>query len=569
MDEKEKNGLTLPDEAEYPRELTEAYELLEFFSGAPGIATLLARRRADGGLATVKCFFAGFPLYDQSEPEALRKLNMPPLPRFLGEYKNNQMRCVLHQYVEGETLAAQAARRSFTEAEIVEIGVRLCDQLRALHSADPPIIHRDVKPQNIIIREDGSPVLIDFGISRSQSKKETDTTVFGTRGFAPPEQYGYAQTDARSDIYSLGVVLNWLLHGAAEPIQNAGTPLEKVLQRMTAFDPRRRYASAAQAKQALLGALSLRRRRALLGIAAAALAIVLLGLFLLPNAVKAVKRAAFSSSLAAEAARLNLGLAEGEAVTYDLLPRIKGIYIVADTAYGDADAFYAAVNAWYAAGRPTRGGMKDLADLAQMPNLEQVCVAAQELTDISALAGLKNLNKVEFKHNYIQDISVLAGMDRLTYVGINDNPVRDISPLVQCPGLRFLDLCDVRSYDPAVIGELGNFDYLDIANPTESYRYLGRKSIKSLSLAWSGLTTLEDLRGVTLLEDLEIGHTAVSDLTPITAHSGLRRLRMAAVPVKSLEPLLLLPMLESVTISRDMEPLVEELGTPPFEINYE
>ena len=213
--------------------------------------------------------------------------------------------------------------------------------------------------------------------------------------------------------------------------------------------------------------------------------------------------------------------------------------------------------------------MKDLADLAQMPNLEQVCVAAQELTDISALAGLKNLNKVEFKHNYIQDISVLAGMDRLTYVGINDNPVRDISPLVQCPGLRFLDLCDVRSYDPAVIGELGNFDYLDIANPTESYRYLGRKSIKSLSLAWSGLTTLEDLRGVTLLEDLEIAHTAVSDLTPVTVHSGLRRLRMAAVPVKSLEPLLLLPMLESVTISRDMEPLVEELGTPPFEINYE
>ena len=123
MDEREKTGLTLPDEAEYPRELTEAYELLELFSSAPGIATLLARRRADGGLATVKCFFAGFPLYDQSEPEALKKLDMPPLPRFLGEYKNERMRCVLHQYVAGETLAAVAAERRLSEAE--EKGMRI------------------------------------------------------------------------------------------------------------------------------------------------------------------------------------------------------------------------------------------------------------------------------------------------------------------------------------------------------------------------------------------------------------------------------------------------------------
>ncbi len=568
MDEMEKNGLTLPDEAEYPRELTEGYDLLELFSSAPGIATLLAHSRTDGGLATVKCFFAGFPLYDQTEPEALKKLNMPPLPRFLGEYKNDQMRCVLHQYVAGETLAAEAARRSLSEGEIVQIGARLCDQLQALHSADPPIIHRDVKPQNIIIQEDGSPVLIDFGISRSQSKKESDTMAFGTRGFAPPEQYGYAQTDARSDIYSLGVVLHWLLHGAAEPIQSASTPLEKVLRRMTAFDPQHRYASAAQAKQALLRVLSHRRKRALLGIAAALA--LLLGLSILPSAVKyASRQVAFSSPLAAEAVRLNLGLGEMDPVTRDLLAQVKGIYIVADAAYGNADDFYVAVNRWYAEGRPTRGDMKDLADLAQLPNLEQVCVAAQELTDISALAGLKMLNKVEFKHNYIQDIAVLAGLDRLTYVGINDNPVRDISPLLQCPGLTFLDLCGVRSYDPSVIGQLGNFDYLDIANPTASYRYLGRKSIHSLSLAWSGLTTLEDLREVTHLEDLEISHTAVSDLSPVTVHCGLRRLRMAAVPVKSLEPLLRLPQLQSVTLSREMEPLVQELGTPPFEIIYE
>ena len=179
------------------------------------------------------------------------------------------------------------------------------------------------------------------------------------------------------------------------------------------------------------------------------------------------------------------------------------------------------------------------------------------------------MNKAEFKHNEIQDISVLAGLTGLTSVGLNDNPVRDLSPLTELPSLAYLDLCGVRNYDPKVISELGNFDYLDIANPTESYHYLGEKQIRSLSIAWSGLTTLEDLKGITRLEDLEIGHTNVTDLSPITRHVGLHRLRMASTPIKDLTPLLSLPMLESITLSKDMEPLLAPLGDISFSVEYE
>ena len=176
---------------------------------------------------------------------------------------------------------------------------------------------------------------------------------------------------------------------------------------------------------------------------------------------------------------------------------------------------------------------------------------------------------MEFKHNSIQDISPLAGKVHLSSVGLNENPVRDLSPLLECPELAFLDLCNVHNYDPEIISRLGNFSYLDIANATESYRYLGRKSIHALSLAWSGLTELTDLDGVTHLEDLEISHTAVRDLSPLTIHTGLKHLKMAAVPVKDLSPLLELPLLETVTLSPEMEPLVEGLEGRQFEVLYE
>ena len=562
--------LILPDEAEYPRELTEGYELMERLSGAQETETLLARNRRTGEKVTVKCFPAGHPLYDQREPEALRNLDAPPMPRFVAEIRNEKTRCVLRQYVEGESLAIRAARKPLTEEEIRELGIRLCDQLQALHGTNPPVIHRDVKPENIILREDGTPVLIDFGISRVQSARESDTLILGTKGFAPPEQYGFSRTDARSDIFGLGMVLHWLQKGNCEIPESADTPLEKVIRRMTAFDPRQRFGDAAQVRRALENTRPANRRRRKTRIfLLAALAVILAAVGVIAGLGARNRRADIRNPLIADAVRKNLGLAEQETITKDHMGQIKGIYIVAGEAFADQDGFYPAVSRWYAAGRPDLGTVKDLADLAQMPNLEQVCVAAEKLEDISALSGLEKLNKVEFKHNLIEDISPLAGMKQLTSVGLNGNPVRDISPLLECPTLAFLDLCGVRNYDPAVIGQLGNFDYLDISNATESYRYLGQKQVQSLAAAWTGLSSLEDLSGVTRLENLEISHSNVSDLSPITVHTGLRTLKMSAVPVKDLSPLLALERLESLTISENMAPLLEGLGDYSFEVRYE
>lgn len=568
----ENSGLIpdLPDEAEYPSELTQGYELLECFSEKENIRTLLVSNRESGDLCVAKCYLKEGPLFERSEPKALQGISAAPMPRFLAEYRNEQMRCVLREYVPGETLPQLAKDQVFTEEEVIRIGVQLCDQLSALHGMTPPVIHRDIKPQNVVIRPDGTAVLIDFGIARVLTEKETDTVALGTQGFAPPEQYGFSQTDERSDIYSLGILLYWLLHHETKLSQESHSALEKVIARCSFFDPANRFHDVEQVKRALLAARpEARKKRKRLFIVAACLLLALLFCGIRVSVRAHSRTVAFSQPLIEQAVRANLGLENDTPITKDMLQQVTAIYIVSDAAYPDADSFYRAINRWYADGKPTRGLITDLSDLAAMPNLEQVCIVAQELTDISALAELPKLNKVELKHNYITDISVLAGMDQLTYVGINGNPVRDISPLAACPNLAFLDLCDVRSYEPSVLAQLGNFDFLDISNPTESYRFLGGKSVLDLRVAWTGLDDLHVLDSVTRLERLEIDHTAVLDLSPLALHKGLKVLKLAGLPVTDFSVLLELPQLEEVSVSEGQRQAIEVLGEVPFKVIYE
>ena len=566
----------LADEREYPDELRERCELLECFCAKEDSQTLLARDRQSDALYVAKCFLKGSPLYDRREPAALRALDAPPLPRFIAEYTGREMRCVLREYVPGHALSEVAANRAFTDGEIIRVGMQLCDQLSCLHGMRPPVIHRDIKPQNVVLRPDGTAVLIDFGISRVVSDDKADTLVYGTQGFAPPEQYGFAPTDCRSDIYALGMLLRWMRTGKADPPREgdaaawSAAPIDRVIARCTAFDPRRRYSSVDQVRRALKHAQPAVRRRSIAlkaACAACLLALIAVGGFALRQ--RADRAAVFAEPLIEQAARLNLGLADDAPVPKRRLSEVTALYIVADVACPDADSFYPAVNQWYAAGQPRRGETMSLADLEQLPNVGQLCIVAQSLTDLSPVAGLRSLNKVELKHNLIEDISPLAGLDQLSSVGINDNPVRDISPLIDCPSLAFLDLCDVRTYDPSVIAQLGNFNYLDLSNPTDSYDYLAGKSVLALALNWTGLTDLSVLDDVSRLESLSIGHTAVTDLRPLANHPGLKSLNIAAVPVEDLSPLMDLPQLETVVVSEDMLPLVDALGEVPFEVKVE
>ena len=115
---------------------------------------------------------------------------------------------MMEEYVDGPSLGAA----DLPERRFLQITRELCTVLAFLHGKG--IIHRDIKPSNILLARDGHIRLIDFDAARMpRDNLEQDTKLLGTRGYASPEQYGFAQTDERSDIYSLGVTLGQLLEG--------------------------------------------------------------------------------------------------------------------------------------------------------------------------------------------------------------------------------------------------------------------------------------------------------------------------------------------------------------------
>src|SRR5256886_12070484 len=151
----------------------------------------------------------------QREVSVLSHLDHPHLPRLYEHFQTPGHWYLIMDFIAGETLEeyqSKAPNRRLLLSEVLNIGLQLCRVLDYLHSQQPPIVFRDLKPANIMRTPAGQLSLIDFGIARCfKPGQATDTVALGSLGYAAPEQYGIAQTTPRADIYSLGAVLHQLL----------------------------------------------------------------------------------------------------------------------------------------------------------------------------------------------------------------------------------------------------------------------------------------------------------------------------------------------------------------------
>ena len=172
--------------------------------------------------------------------QILQELSHPFLPEVYEVSIDRDKTTVVEEFIEGQT----AGSAELPEKQCRGIVRELCDVLAFLHGKG--IIHRDIKPSNILLAEDGHIRLIDFDAARMPRKdSEQDTMLLGTRGYAPPEQYGFAQTDERADIYALGITMKQLLGDKADK-----PGYRKILSKCTNLDPDKRYQSARQVKRA-------------------------------------------------------------------------------------------------------------------------------------------------------------------------------------------------------------------------------------------------------------------------------------------------------------------------------
>ncbi len=149
-----------------------------------------------------------------AEANMMKRLDHPALPRIVDIIDNGVTIYVIMDYIEGESLDKILNEYGAqTEELVIGWAKQLCDALAYLHSQKPPIVYRDMKPANVMLKPEGNIKIIDFGIAREYKEQNlADTTVLGTKGYAPPEQYS-GQTDGRSDIFALGMTMHHLLTG--------------------------------------------------------------------------------------------------------------------------------------------------------------------------------------------------------------------------------------------------------------------------------------------------------------------------------------------------------------------
>ena len=230
--------------ADYIENILQVYSLVSVLSQKNNCEVLHLRNKItqrDLVLRSFPHFLAAY--------EKLQNLRCGNLPEIYDVLEMDDGQIVLEEHIDGITVAQVMESGQYRDSGARKVLLGVCDALAVLHSRG--IVHRDVKPENVIIDPSGRVVLIDFNASRMESGSNKDTVIMGTVGYASPEQLGLSQTDARTDIYAAGVLYNVMLTGQHPSISIAAGKAGRIVRKCTAVNPKERYQSAAELWSAL------------------------------------------------------------------------------------------------------------------------------------------------------------------------------------------------------------------------------------------------------------------------------------------------------------------------------
>lgn len=550
----------------------------------------------------------------KQEYELLRELRHPQLPRPLSYLEWEGTEYLIREYVDGVSLHEQVTAQGPLPPDNVRgAALSLCQVLQYLHSQNPPVICRDVKPQNVVLDPSGRCHLIDLGAARRHRPEQQGDTVFlGTQVTAPPEQFGYQQTDQRSDLYSLGILMRFLLTGSFDLSKQDMAPgyLRRVIRRCTAFDPKNRYSSV----RAVYRALKYRWLR--WGAAAAAVvtgAAIILGI-LWGSAAEAQPQ----SSLLEAALRQELQLEDREPIPTERLGEVEQLLVCGEALMGTLQEHEDRVGFAHDryAVKTAHGDISDgdLELLAQCTNLRVLILDYQQISDVSFLAELP-LEYLSLTGNQISDLSPLAGQTELRVLDLGENPVRsaealaqltalqevtleatgitsvevfegsgiqslnargtwvtDFSPLESCPNLTRLIVGELPGGAAETLAGLTGLVELRLyaTQDVDLSHFTGLQALRDLDLYGSAVSHPEALTLLSSLRYLNLGETGVSDLSFLPEMPVMTDVDLRNNPLTDLTPLLDCPWLSLLTLSKQHQPLVQEqLSQAAFQIQYQ
>lgn len=603
-----------------PEDMQEHWTVYECLKESEDSSTFLVKETATGILCVLKWGRNRQAEFLRNEMEIMEKMadrKLSGIPKAYRIFEENGEVYLVREYIEGMSLAQMVLQKGgISEAEICRISRKICQTAEQFQNPDEPMIHRDIKPENIVVTPGGEVVFIDFGTMRSYKKDGSrDTFVVGTRGTAAPEQYGYTQTDQRTDVYAIGQTMLYMVSESYEMNQLSecavSRRMKKIIEKACSFEPDKRYGDAAQLRRAVEKCQANNRKKvykkagAVFGLIAAGYILAIFspdGTVIENKRIETAEQSAaeeqiqaeitFREELIEEAVRKELGLSKTDKITASMLENVRKLRIVGKEILDDEDTFWGEghhVDGKDSSFGSVRGNITDLSDLAQMVNLEELALCNQKIEDISGLKELP-LKKLYLSKNMITDFSVLLNLIDLDTLCIMENPAENLSVIGECTGILRLNIQGMNLTDIDFLKNL-SLDYLDMSNMevennifeplTEMKKLdtlcmcdvneaaaetLSQMSTLKALFMWGDSTILENLKplkGMTQLETLAFT-TQISSLEGIEQFPSLNFLSVSFSLVKDLSPVTGAKNLQVIDISNadieNFEPLFGHSG---------
>ena len=603
-----------------PEDMQEHWTVYECLKESEDSSTFLVKETATGILCVLKWGRNRQTEFLRNEMEIMKKMadrKLSGIPKAYRIFEENGEVYLVREYIEGMSLAQMVLQKGgISEAEICRISRKICQTAEQFQNPNEPMIHRDIKPENIVVTPGGEVVFIDFGTMRSYKKDGSrDTFVVGTRGTAAPEQYGYTQTDQRTDVYAIGQTMLYMVSESYEMNQLSecavSRRMKKIIEKACSFEPDKRYGDAAQLRRAVEKCQANNRKKvykkagAVFGLIAAGYILAIFspdGTVIENKRIETAEQSAaeeqiqaeitFREELIEEAVRKELGLSKTDKITASMLENVRKLRIVGKEILDDEDTFWGEghhVDGKDSSFGSVRGNITDLSDLAQMVNLEELALCNQKIEDISGLKELP-LKKLYLSKNMITDFSVLLNLIDLDTLCIMENPAENLSVIGECTGILRLNIQGMNLTDIDFLKNL-SLDYLDMSNVevennifeplTEMKKLdtlcmcdvneaaaetLSQMSTLKALFMWGDSTILENLKplkGMTQLETLAFT-TQISSLEGIEQFPSLNFLSVSFSPVKDLSPVTGAKNLQVIDISnadiKNFEPLFGHSG---------
>ena len=603
-----------------PEDMQEHWTVYECLKESEDSSTFLVKETATGILCVLKWGRNRQTEFLRNEMEIMKKMadrKLSGIPKAYRIFEENGEVYLVREYIEGMSLAQMVLQKGgISEAEICRISRKICQTAEQFQNPNEPMIHRDIKPENIVVTPGGEVVFIDFGTMRSYKKDGSrDTFVVGTRGTAAPEQYGYTQTDQRTDVYAIGQTMLYMVSESYEMNQLSecavSRRMKKIIEKACSFEPDKRYGDAAQLRRAVEKCQANNRKKvykkagAVFGLIAAGYILAIFspdGTVIENKRIETAEQSAaeeqiqaeitFREELIEEAVRKELGLSKTDKITASMLENVRKLRIVGKEILDDEDTFWGEgrhVDGKDSSFGSVRGNITDLSDLAQMVNLEELALCNQKIEDISGLKELP-LKKLYLSKNMITDFSVLLNLIDLDTLCIMENPAENLSVIGECTGILRLNIQGMNLTDIDFLKNL-SLDYLDMSNVevennifeplTEMKKLdtlcmcdvneaaaetLSQMSTLKALFMWGDSTILENLKplkGMTQLETLAFT-TQISSLEGIEQFPSLNFLSVNFSLVKDLSPVTGAKNLQVIDISnadiKNFEPLFGHSG---------